>query len=58
MNATTVDVKHDAKVNCYAAQNSKAVDERPERRVQRDLTTKEVKETASQSNRITFIVPD
>lgn len=38
MNPATVDVKHDAKVNGYATQNRKAVDEGPVGGVQRDLT--------------------
>lgn len=40
MNPATVEVKHDAEVNGYAAQNRKAVDEGPEGGIQRDLATK------------------
>lgn len=38
MDSSTVDVKHDAKVDGYAAQNCKTVDEGPVRCIQRDLT--------------------
>lgn len=37
MDPSTVEVKHDAKVNGYAAQNRKAVDESPVGGLQRDL---------------------
>lgn len=40
MDPGTVDVKHDPKVDCYAAQNCKAVDEGPVGGIQRDLTNK------------------
>lgn len=40
VNPATVEVKHDAEVNGYAAQNCKAVDKGPEGGIQRDLTTK------------------
>lgn len=40
MDPSTVDVKHDAKVDSYAAQNCKAVDKGPVGRIQRDLTNK------------------
>lgn len=38
VDSSTVDVKHDAKVDGYAAQNCKTVDEGPVRCIQRDLT--------------------
>lgn len=37
MDPSTVDVKHDAKVDCYAAQNCKAVNKGPVGCIQRDL---------------------
>ena len=40
MDPSTVDVKHDPEVDCYAAQNCKAVDEGPVGGIQRDLTNK------------------
>lgn len=38
MDPSTLDVKHDPKVYCYTAQNSKAVDKGPIGGVQGDLT--------------------
>lgn len=52
MDPGALDVKRDAKVNCYAAQNGKAVDKGPVGGVQRDLSSETHQGSTSEHHRV------